>query len=223
MNETAAIRLYQAIKNISEKPQKDNLIFGTVKAVNPLKIDIGNNVILNEDFLFLGQMCRPHKVTIPHSHIIDTHFTQKSKAIGDHIAGTMPASIPIQEAQLDTAAETNMISYTQLQDPTGEATDGQEISKTVSEKTLGRGKVEKQLVVGGQATVTNDQPKITDNGHQHIIPRQNTKDVHYPRSEYENGVTICIEPALKVGDIVLMFAFNNFQMYYVAERIESPK
>lgn len=76
------------------------------------------------------------------------------------------------------------------------------------------------IVVTGTAAVTDDSVTITDNGHTHIVDRQITKDVHFPKSDYEESVTIEIEPKLAVGDRVLMFAFNDYQLYYVAERLE---
>ena len=72
------------------------------------------------------------------------------------------------------------------------------------------------IVTVGQATTT-----VTEtNGHKHDIKEQVTEDVHKEGTDYEESVTIEIEPKLKEGDTVLMFAFNNYQMYYVAERIE---
>ena len=110
-----------------------------------------------------------------------------------------------------------MNSYTTLND------DGSEKQEQVSDKDLGRGSVSTSIVVTGQAAVADDSVMITDNGHKHIIDRQITKDVHFPKSDYEESVTIEIEPKLKVGDTVLLFAMNNFQMWYVAERIESEQ
>lgn len=224
MDSNSLIRLYKTIKDISAQEQKDNLVIGTVTSVNPLRIDIGHNIILNEDFLWLGQMCRPHRVTIPHTHIVDTHFTQNSKAIGNHVAGTMPPTISAQEQQYNAQAKSAMTAYTTLidSDP-NESLIGTEKQNQISESDLGRGSIQKQLTVTGQATVAQDQLTITDNGHKHIIDRQITKDVHYPKSDFETGVTLCIEPSLSIGDRVLMFAFNNWQMYYVAERIESAQ
>lgn len=53
----------------SQSPANSNMIFGTVMSVEPLAIKLDNmNETLPADFFFLGQMCRPHKVTIPHKH-----------------------------------------------------------------------------------------------------------------------------------------------------------
>ena len=223
MNSNSIIKLYKLIKEAAPRETRDNFVIGTVKSTEPLRIDIGNNIILTEDFLWLGQMCRPHRVTIPHTHIVDTHFTQVSKAIGDHAAGSMPATVAAKEKQLEAKAKSNMTSYTTLIGNETADTNGNEKKMQISEADLGRGAFSGKVVVTGQATLTMDEFDLTDNGHKHIIDRQITKDVHFPQSDYENSVTLCIEPALATGDRVLMFAFNNFQMYYVAERIEASK
>lgn len=160
MNDIDGIRLLRNIRKIADKPSANNMIFGEVVSVDPLKIDIGNNIILTKKFLYLGQMCRPHKVTIPHTHIYN---------------GTTENS----------------------------TTD---------------------IVV----TAPNGTCEVTDLGHTHDIKNQETEDVHKENcgTDYEDYVTLEIYPKLKgregdqPGDIVLMFAMNNNQMYYVAERIE---
>ena len=155
MSDLSAIRLVNLIRNIAKKEinHNDTMIFGTVVEVDPLEIDIGNNVILTKEFLFLGQMCRPHKVKIPHTHQYNGS-TENSK--------------------------TNM-----------------------------------SITTVGQATTT-----VVDNGHTHDIKEQVTEDVHKQGTDFEEYVTLEIEPVLQKDDKVLMFAFNNNQMYYVAERIE---
>ena len=146
MNEIQSINLVNAIRKVTREEPKNNMIFGRVVSVTPLKIDIGNGVILTKKFLFLGQMCRPFKVTIPHNH-----------------------------------------GYS-----------------GVTEST----------------ELTTDKP-IAPNPHTHNIKNQKTDNVHASGSDFEKGVTIEIEPKLKVNDTVLLFVMNNSQMYYVAERIES--
>lgn len=214
MSELSAIRLVNLIRNIAKKEinHNDTLIFGTVVKVDPLEIDIGNNVILTKEFLFLGQMCRPHKVKIPHTHIIDTHFTEKSPSIGSVGTG-MISGLAFEQTQ-SALAKATINSYTTLDD------EGNEIQNQISDADLGRGSVSTNIIVTGQAVVGDDSVMITDNKHQHIIDRQITKDVHFPKSDYEESVTLEIEPVLKKDDKVLMFAFNNYQMYYIAERIE---
>lgn len=217
MDENAAKRLYIALKKISEKKQRDTLIIGEVVSTTPLKIDIGNNVVLTSEFLYLGQMCRPHRVTIPHTHVIDTQFSAMSPSIGSIGGGSSTFGIAgktFEQAQ-SAAAATKLNQYTVLND------DGEEKQQQISDKDLGRGKVETSILVGGQATITDDSVMITDNGHKHILPRHKTMDVHLPKSDYEDSVMLEIQPKLKNGDKVLMFAFNDFQMFYVAERIEN--
>lgn len=160
MSDIANIRLFNALKKISNQSKTDTLIFGTIKKIDPLQIDIGNNIILTKEFLFLGQMCRPHKVKIPHTHI----YNGKTENASTNISATTTATIG----------------------------------------------------ANSPATVT-----IIDKGHEHNIKNQVTEDVHAENSDYEESVMIEIEPSLKEGDKVLMFAFNDYQMYYVAERIET--
>ena len=155
MNEIQSINLVNAIRKVARQEPTNNMLFGKVVSVSPLKIDIGNNIVLTKKFLFLGQMCRPHKVTIPHNHKIDNQSTETTSLTTD-------------------------------------------------------------------ATVGDATPAVIEpNPHKHTITGQKTEDVHKSGSDYEKSVTIEIEPKLKVGDIVLLFAMNNNQMYYVAERIES--
>lgn len=158
-NDIAMLSILNSIKKISKPNQTNNMIFGEVKKVDPLEIDIGNNIVLSGKFLYLGQMCRPHKVKIPHTHEYNGK-TEKATATGDG-----------------------------------------DLSITTT----------------GQATTTVIEPM----GHPHDIKDQVTEDVHKEGSDYEESVTIEIEPKLAVGDIVLMFAMNNNQCYYVAERVEA--
>ena len=170
MNDIAMNRFVNVIKKISDQSNKpDTMTFGIVKSVSPLKIDIGNNIILTEEFLFLGQMCRPYKVKIPHTHQINIE-TENAGA-------------------------------------TSNATG------------VGKYKGDLTITTVGQATTT-----VTEtNGHKHQIKEKLTEDVHKEKTDFEKYVTIEIEPKLTVGDKVLMFAFNNYQMYYVAERIEKEE
>lgn len=161
MNDLASIRFVKLIREIANKDNKpDTLTFGTVVKVEPLEIDIGNNIILTKEFLFLGQMCRPHKVKIPHTH--QYNGTTENGTTG--ISATTTATI--------------------------------------------------------SSTPTPGTVTIIDSGHTHKIKEQVTEDVHKKGTDFEESVTLEIEPVLQKGDKVLMFAFNNYQMYYVAERIE---
>lgn len=50
-------------------PKGNGMTFGIIKSLQPLSIRVDNhNFDLPEEFFFLGQMVRPHKVTIPHKH-----------------------------------------------------------------------------------------------------------------------------------------------------------
>ena len=158
-------RIVRALRKIFPQDTRDNLIYGEVKKTDPLEIEIGNGIVLTSDFLFLGQMCRPHKVKIPHTH--------KYSGATENASATESATDP-----------------------------------TLTQKG--------DLSITGQAVVAEVS------GHKHDIKDQETDDVHKEgcRTDYEDYVTIEIEPKLQAGDTVLMFAFNNFQRFYVAERIE---
>ena len=201
-----------AIKKMVKQNKPNTMIYGTVKTVDPLSIDIGNGIVLPKEFLFLGQMCRPHKVKMPHTHILDTHFTETSPSVGSIGAGII-AGKAFEQTQ-KTIAESTMVTYKTLDE------NGNEVTNTISKKNLGRSSIQTSIKVGGQATIVDDSVMITDSEHKHIINKQITKDVHFPKSDYEECVILEIEPKLKVGDTVLMFAFNDYQKYYVAERIE---
>lgn len=169
MNDIAINNFINLIKKISNPNKPNDLIIGKVTSINPLKIDIGNNIILNESFLFLGQMCRPYKVKIPHTHQINV--------------------------------------------------DTENAGATANATGVGTYKGDLTITTVGQATTT----VVETNGHKHQIKEQVTEDVHKDGTDFEESVTIEIEPKLAVGDKVLMFAFNNYQMYYVAERIEKEE
>lgn len=215
-NDIDVINIVNSIRKIASPKKTNNMVFGKVVKIDPLEIDIGNNIILSGKFLYLGQMCRPHKVKIPHTHIIDTHFTEMSPSIGSiGGGGALNVAGATYEETQSAIAESKMNNYITLND------DGTEKQNQISDKNLGRGAIQTSILVGGQGTCLDDSVMITDNGHKHIISKQITKDVHFPKSDYEESVTIEIEPKLAVGDIVLMFAMNDNQCYYVAERVEA--
>ena len=121
--------------------KSSELLYGTIVTLEPLSVKISTfKEPITEEFLVLGQMCRPHTVTIPHKH------------------------------------EYNGI--TEL------ANDGQGAD------------------------------------HQHEIKQQITEDLHVGTGGYsQESVVLEIYPKLQIGDIVLMFSFNDGQKYYIAERI----
>jgi len=189
MNDIEGIRLLRNLRKLTSQPRSNTMIFGEVVSVDPLKIDIGNNVVLTKEFLYLGQMCRPHKVTIPHTHIYNGE-TEKATAT----AGGVITTPPLPDAPVDSGVGSS---------------NGGDLS----------------FVFTGQGTLT-----VTETtGHSHEIKNQETEDVHKENcgTDYEDYVTLEIYPKLKgrqgdqPGDIVLMFAMNDNQMYYVAERIET--
>lgn len=63
--------MIEALKDstIAQMPKASGLTYGVVKSLNPLSILVdGFKEPLDAEFFFLGQMVRPHKVTIPHKH-----------------------------------------------------------------------------------------------------------------------------------------------------------
>lgn len=63
--------MIEALKDstIAQMPKGAGLTYGVVKSLNPLSILVdGFKEPLDAEFFFLGQMVRPHKVTIPHKH-----------------------------------------------------------------------------------------------------------------------------------------------------------
>lgn len=153
MNDLAGIKFFNAIRKIQNKDYNDNMLYGKIKTLEPISVELQSGVIISEKNIFIGQACRPYKVKIPHTH------------------------------EYNGKVETN--------------TTGMVITTV------------------GQATTT-----VVDNGHNHQISKQITEDVHKEGTDFEESVIIEIEPKLKEGDKVLLFAFNNFQMFYVAERLE---
>lgn len=236
-------RFFNAIRNLIRKEchRPNDMIYGKIVSVDPLKIDIGGNIILEKEKLFLSQMCRPHKVTIPHKHLVNPIVSEDSLAIitPSITAGTAATSLP------------NKISYTiKDQKETYNESDGtttrtaDDDTQTGANHDLGGAELAMSIDVTGttsSGSVTGAVPAgttpvtatvnvvsttdlstftVTDKKHNHVIPEHETLDVHFVNTDYESSVTIEIEPKLHVNDIVLMFAFNNNQMYYVAERIE---
>ena len=186
MSDKSIIEIANAIRQMTQASNKDTMIYGTVESVEPLKIRISEKIVLTEKFLFLGQMCRPYKVKIPHKHQIN---------------GTTEFSYAV------SGIKTGTVHVTQYDEETGEET-GEE-DETVN---LGGATVEGYGVVVTELT-----------GHKHVLDRVTTEDVHKKDTDYEKYVVIEIEPKLQEGDKVLMFAFNNYQMFYVAERIEKDE
>lgn len=234
--ELDAERLVSMIMKLtSRKNHPDTMTFGIVTSINPLKVDIGNNIIIDDKHLFLGQMCRPHKVTIPHSHLVDTFLSDSSRAINTK---SISAGTSTDEPQNTASYDVKTQEITRNDD---EGTNERELkTETKSNVDLGGATFKMKVDVAGSSvtgssvsggavtasvasTVDKSTFTVTDDKHLHIIPEHETQDVHFPGTDYEDSVEIEIYPRLKVNDKVLMFAFNNFQLYYVAERIEEEK
>ena len=222
-----AMRMFNLMRKMNQKKNIDNMIIGTVNKIDPLEVDAGNGLILSSEFLFLGQMCRPHKVTIPHNHQINAFESETTKAINTtSISAGVATTTPQTTGKYDvktqeiTRNDDKGIDERKLKTETKSGIDlgGAELSMSVNVATS------PVSTSGGGGTVTSTVDlstfTVNDSGHKHIIPEHSTQDVHFPKTEYEEYVTIEIYPRLKVGDKVLMFAMNNYNMYYIAERIE---
>lgn len=222
-----AMRMFNLMRKMNQKKNIDNMIIGTVNKIDPLEVDAGNGLILSNEFLFLGQMCRPHKVTIPHNHQINAFESETTKAINTtSISAGVATTTPQTTGKYDiktqeiTRNDDKGIDERKLKTKTKSGIDlgGAELSMSVNVATS------PVSTSGGGGTVTSTVDlstfTVNDSGHKHIIPEHSTQDVHFPKTEYEEYVTIEIYPRLKVGDKVLMFAMNNYNMYYIAERIE---
>lgn len=222
-----AMRMFNLMRKMNQKKNIDNMIIGTVNKIDPLEVDAGNGLILSSEFLFLGQMCRPHKVTIPHNHQINAFESETTKAINTtSISAGVATTTPQTTGKYDiktqeiTRNDDKGIDERKLKTETKSGIDlgGAELSMSVNVATS------PVSTSGGGGTVTSTVDlstfTVNDSGHKHIIPERFTQDVHFPKTEYEEYVTIEIYPRLKVGDKVLMFAMNNYNMYYIAERIE---
>lgn len=222
-----AMRMFNLMRKMNQKKNIDNMIIGTVNKIDPLEVDAGNGLILSSEFLFLGQMCRPHKVTIPHSHQINAFESGITKSINTKsISAGVATDVPQKTGSYDVKTQEikrndeKGIDERTLKTETKSGIDLGGASLSMSVNVTG------SPIAGslgaGTVTSTTDLSTFTvnDSGHKHIIPEHSTQDVHFPKTEYEESVTIEIYPRLKVGDKVLMFAMNNYNMYYIAERIE---
>lgn len=225
-------RIFNVIKDASSDVNRpDTMVFGEVKTIDPLSVQIidgAGGLTLSEKFLFLGQNCRPYKVTIPHSHLVDAMLTESTKAIKTSGINAGVATDVPQNASYDTKTQ-------DATDDDDKGTTEREEKMQSNSVDLGGASLSMSVDVSGSpiagsngagtvtSTIDLSTFTVSDSGHQHIIAEHKTQDVHFPGTDYEESVTIQIYPRLKVGDKVLMFAFNNYQMYYVAERIEEAE
>lgn len=57
------------VSNATSNVKSSELLYGTIVTLQPLSIKIDDLAqTIPQEFLVLGQMCRPHNVTIPHKH-----------------------------------------------------------------------------------------------------------------------------------------------------------
>lgn len=223
------IGIVEAIKRLTAPKKTNNMVFGEVVSIDPLKIDIGDNIVLSGKFLYLGQMCRPHKVTIPHTHIVDAMLSEKSPSLNSYmnvIAANVPAEVPaVPEPVNYSTYQNNGREDTAENGSIGgwKSGTGDEQQNTVNDLTNGSKVSFSGSAAGANGPTFSGKMQVDDKKHVHIIGRHSTLDVHFPHGENEESVTIEIYPKLKVGDIVLMFAMNNNQCYYVAERVEAEE
>ena len=183
-------------------------------------------------------MCRPHKVTIPHSHLIDAFLTEPTKAI---ITQSISAGSPSDVKQNTASYDIKTQDVTRDDD---KGTNKRELkTETKSNVDLGGAALKMSIDVTGSSVSdtgvfvgqgaytpgtadkvmsTNDLSTLSvkDDQHRHIITEKATQDVHFPGTDYEDSVEIEMYPRLKVGDKVLGFFFNSHQRLYIAERIE---
>lgn len=185
----AAGKIVEAIREMLSKEPEDNLLFGTIESVSPLKVRLNDKIVLNENMLILGHALKPIKVKMPHSH----EYSGK-------VEMTKAVSGPFQEDE-----------YTKT---TYDDKTGKEISTPV---TVPEGGAEIQFEGEGTLTIVEAE------GHCHVIKKQTTDNVHKSGTKYSDYVTIEIEPKLSAGDRVILFAFNNFRKFYIAERIEDEE
>lgn len=224
MSDIDIIRLLNIIKGIATPKKSNNMIFGEITSIDPIKVKINNNLELSGKSLYLGQMCRPHKITMPHTHLINALMTEGSKGIittqiisgvATDVAQTGSYDIKTQNIVRNDIKGTNertLITSPQTPD-LGGASLGMSIDISGSPVAAPQG----NAVV---STTDLSQFTVNDSKHTHIVPEHTTQDVHFPGTDYEDTVEIEIYPRLKIGDIVLMFAMNDNQTYYIAERVE---
>lgn len=74
-------------------PKHSELLYGTIITLNPLSIKVDDIGILPEECFVLGQMCRPHTVTIPHKH----EYNGVTEQTNDGGQGASPHSHEIKQ------------------------------------------------------------------------------------------------------------------------------
>lgn len=224
MSDIDIIKLLNIIKGIAAPKKSNNMVFGEITSIDPIKVKINNSLELSGKSLYLGQMCRPHKITMPHTHLINALMTEASKGI---ITTQIVSGVATDVAQVGSYdIKTQNIVKNDIK-----GTNERTLITTPQTPNLGGASLGMSIDISGSpvaapqgnavaSTTDLSQFTVSDSGHTHIVPEHTTQDVHFPGTDYEDTVEIEIYPRLKVGDIVLMFAMNDNQTYYIAERVE---
>ena len=217
-------KLVGSLKSLQE-PARDGIVFGTVVTVSPLSINVGEGIVLPAEFFWLGQMCRPHKVTIPHTHLMRSFslgqhnhaYSEDTETAGDHehkYGGDTGKNglhghnnDPHRHLLKPENAYVGMEGWTEYNadESTGISSDG-EHSHSYSGIAVINGS-HKHRYAGN---VGNTEIGFTASA-QHRISSDTVS---------EDCVVLEIHPKLKPGDVVVLLPFNDGQLYYVAERIE---
>ena len=191
-DEMNAIRMLNILRDVNKPRFKDNMLIGQITKIDPLEVDVGNGLILSKEFLFLGQMCRPHKVTIPHNHQINAFESEMTKSINTNsisagVATTVPqnnGTYTVKTQDINRNDDRGIDERTlKTETKSGIDLGGASLSMSVNVTgspiagSLGAGTV--------TSTIDLSTFSVTDNGHKHIIPEHSTQDVHFPETEYE--------------------------------------
>lgn len=126
------------------------------------------------------------------------------------VKNTDPLEIEIQQGVILTEAHLRL----------GEALRPHNVSMPHIHEYNGETEKGKAIAPNGDLTLIGNGKLEEPTGHSHDISGQRTEDVHKIQNKNEKYVTITMYPPLHASDKVLMFAFNDNQMYYVAERLE---
>ncbi len=70
MNDIAIAKLLRATKKLAKvnEVEDNNLLYGIIKKVNPIEIELQQGLIINDKHIILGEALRPHNVSMPHIH-----------------------------------------------------------------------------------------------------------------------------------------------------------
>jgi len=195
----------------------NNLLFGTVITIEPLSIQIDNHhEALPSNFFWLGQNVRPHKITIPHTHL----FNYINMGYHKHdYSGIVDANGLHQHSYADITELAG--NHTHIQD-LHEHEFSSSGSPYLTQKTMAINKpVDDHKhnysgIVDINGLHQHDYADITENT---IVEKDFTDTNTGTNDVTEEFVIIEIYPKLQESDRVLLFSFNNGQKYYVAEKL----